>query len=162
VPTLATMILGLLAGGVLRSERPSPAKLRWLTSAGVLFLGGGGLVHVLGLCPIVKRIWTPSFTLWTGGWCFLFLALFYWALDVRQTRGWAFPLLVLGTNSIAAYVMNWTLVEPTEAALLRHLGHAPFALLGADFEPTLAGAAALAVVWLVLFWMQRRRIFVRI
>jgi predicted acyltransferase len=162
IPTLATMILGLLAGGVLRSERTSGVKLRWLVIAGVSLLAAGGLVHVLGLCPIVKRIWTPSFTLWSGGWCFLFLAFFYWALDMRGPRGWAFPLLVLGTNSIAAYVMNWVFVGPTESALVRHFGHAPFAVLGPAFEPTLVGATALLVTWLVLLWMQKKRIFIRI
>jgi predicted acyltransferase len=162
VPTLATMILGLLAGGVLRSGRSGEGKLRWLVVAGASFLAAGGLVHVLGLCPIVKRIWTPSFTLWTGGWCFLFLAFFYWVLDVRQKRGWAFPLLVLGTNSIAAYVMNWVFVGPAEEALVRHFGRAPFSVLGPGFEPLLVGAAALVVTWLVLLWMQRRKIFIRI
>jgi heparan-alpha-glucosaminide N-acetyltransferase len=162
VPTLATMILGLLAGGVLRDGRTSAGKLRWLVAAGLSFLAAGGLVQVLGLCPIVKRIWTPSFTLWSGGWCFLFLAFFYWALDLRGPRRWAFPLLVLGTNSIAAYVMNWVFVGPTEEALVRHLGHAPFRVLGPTFEATLVGAAALLTTWLVLLWMQRKRIFVRI
>jgi predicted acyltransferase len=162
IPTLATMILGLLAGGVLRSERPSAAKLRWLVTAGVSFLAAGGLVHVLGLCPIIKRIWTPSFTLWTGGWCFLFLAAFYWALDMRGPRRWAFPLLVLGTNSIAAYVMNWMLVEPVAEGLVRHLGHAPFLVFGPAYEHTLIGASALLATWLILLWMQRRKIFIRI
>jgi predicted acyltransferase len=162
VPTLATMILGLLAGGVLRSERTGASKLRWLVTAGVSFLAAGGLVHGLGLCPIIKRIWTPSFALWTGGWCFLFLAFFYWALDLRRRRGLAFPLLVLGTNSIAAYVMNWVFVGPTEAALVRHFGRGPFDVLGADFEATLVGASALLVTWLVLLWMQKRKIFIRI
>lgn len=162
IPTLATMILGLLAGGVLRSERPSAGKLRWLVTAGMSFLAAGGLVHVLGLCPIIKRIWTPSFTLWTGGWCFLFLAAFYWALDMRGPRRWAFPLLVLGTNSIAAYVMNWVLVEPVAEGLVRHLGHAPFLVFGPAYEHTLIGASALLVTWLILLWMQRRKIFIRI
>lgn len=178
VPTLATMILGLLAGGVLRDARPAAAKLRWLVIAGVSFLAAGGLVHVLGLCPIIKRIWTPSFALWTGGWCFLFLAFFYWTLDVGRAmapepaaagaaktqgaRRWAFPLLVLGTNSIAAYVMNWVFVEAAEEALVRHFGHAPFRVLGPDFEHTLIGATALVVTWLVLLWMRKRKIFIRI
>ncbi len=131
-------------------------------TAGIGFLAAGGLLQVLGLCPIVKRIWTPSFTLWTGGWCFLFLAFFYWALDTDGPRRWAFPLLVLGTNSIAAYVMNWVFVGPAEVALVRHLGRAPFTVLGPDFEPTLVGATALLLTWLVLVWMQRRRIYIRI
>jgi predicted acyltransferase len=69
---------------------------------------------------------------------------------------------VLGTNSIAAYCMNWVLVAPVADALVRHLGRGPFLALGPAFERTLSGAAALLVVWLILHWMYRRRIFIRI
>ena len=47
-------------------------------------------------------------------------------------------------------------------ALVRHLGTAPFAILGPPFEPVLRGAAVLLVFWLILFWMYRRKIFLRI
>ena len=162
IPTLGTMILGLLAGGVVRSERTARQKLTWLVTAGVAFLAAGWLVGALGLCPVVKRIWTPSFALWSGGWCFLFTALFYAVMDVRGHVRWAFPLVVLGTNSIAAYCMNWVLVAPVADALVRHLGRGPFLPLGPAFERTLVGAAALLAVWLILHWMYRRRIFIRI
>ena len=162
IPTLGTMILGLLAGGVVRSERTARQKLTWLVTAGVAFLAAGWLVGALGLCPVVKRIWTPSFALWSGGWCFLFTALFYAVMDVRGHVRWAFPLTVLGTNSIAAYCMNWVLVAPVADALVRHLGRGPFLALGPAFERTLVGATALLVVWLILRWMYRRRIFIRI
>jgi heparan-alpha-glucosaminide N-acetyltransferase len=162
VPTLATMILGLLAGGVLREEASASRKLRWLVAAGLASVVAGGALHVAGLCPIVKRIWTPSFALWSGGFCFLFLAFFYWVVDVRERRSWAFPLSVLGTNSIAAYCMNWVLVTPIAEGLVRHLGRTPFLVLGADFERTLVGAAALLVTWLILAWMNKRRIYIRI
>jgi predicted acyltransferase len=58
---------------VLKGDGPRQ-KLTWLVTAGVAFLASGWLVGVLGLCPVVKRIWTPSFTLFSGGWCFLFTA----------------------------------------------------------------------------------------
>jgi heparan-alpha-glucosaminide N-acetyltransferase len=162
IPTLGTMILGLLAGGVLRSERTARQKLQWLVAAGAAGLASGWLLGALGLCPVVKRIWTPSFALWSGGWCFLFTAFFYWVMDVRGRVRWAFPLTVLGMNSIAAYCMNWVLVEPAAEALLRHLGRAPFLVLGPAFERTLVGATALLVTWLILRWMHRRKIFIRI
>jgi predicted acyltransferase len=163
VPTLATMILGLLAGGTLRSARTESQKLRWLVVAGLACLAGGGLVHVLGLGPIIKRIWTSSYTLWSGGWCLLFLAFFYWVLDLRRKHGWAATaLLVPGRNSIAAYVMSWVLVGPVAAALVRHFGHGPFLAFGHEYEKTLIGAAALLIVWWILYWMQKRKIFIRI
>ena len=58
--------------------------------------------------------------------------------------------------------MSWTLEHFVTAALLRHLGRAPFAILGAPFEPVLRGAAVLLVFWTSLYWMYRRKIFLRI
>jgi hypothetical protein len=58
--------------------------------------------------------------------------------------------------------MSWTMESFVREALPRHLGHAPFRLLGAPFEPVLEGAGVLAVFWLVLLWMYRRGVFVRI
>ena len=105
IPTLATMILGLLAGGVLRNTRPGWAKVLWLSIAGGIALSAGWGLGEAGVCPVVKRIWTPSWVLYSGGWCFLFLAVFYAVLDIMNVRFWAFPLRVIGMNSIAAYCM---------------------------------------------------------
>jgi predicted acyltransferase len=162
VPTLGTMILGLLAGGVIRDARPHREKVRWLVAAGLVALASGWLLGALGVCPVVKRIWTPSFALFSGGWCFLFAAAFYQVMDARGHVRWAFPLTVLGMNSIAAYCMNWVLVGPVAEALVRHLGRGPFLVLGPAFERTLVGASSLLLAWLILLWMHRRRIFVRI
>jgi predicted acyltransferase len=162
IPTLGTMILGLLAGGVLRSEREPRAITRWLLVAGAAGLAAGWLLGALGVCPVVKRIWTPSFALWSGGFCFLFTALFHEVVDVRRRERWAFPLVVLGMNSIAAYCLYEAFIGPIEQALVRHLPAALVGVLGPAFEKTLVGAAALAVIWLILLWMHRRRVFVRI
>src|ERR1019366_2647125 len=65
----------------------------------------GLLLHFTGICPVVKRIWTPAWTLFSGGLCFLFLAGFCWLTEVKGYRKWALPLVLIGANSIAAYVM---------------------------------------------------------
>ena len=98
----------------------------------------------------------------SGGLCFLFTALFYEIVDVRQKRRWAFPLVVLGMNSIAAYCLDEALLKPLAEALLRHFTRAPFLVLGPALEGTLLGATSLALIWLALWWMYRRRIFVRL
>ncbi len=67
IPSLATMILGLLAGELLRSSRTSTAKFWWLVGAGVVGVAIGLALDRFGVCPIVKRIWTPSWTLFSGG-----------------------------------------------------------------------------------------------
>ena len=90
------------------------------------------------------------------------LAAFYAAIELRGWRRWCFPLLVIGANSIAVYVMSWTMEHFVTDALMRHVGLAPFSWLGAPFVPVLRGAAVLLVFWSILFWMYRRKIFVRI
>lgn len=162
IPTLATMILGLLAGGVLRSGMDDRERLRWLIVAGAIGVVSGWLLNALGICPLVKRIWTPSFTLWSGGLCFLFLAAFHYVVDLKGWQKWAFPLVILGMNSIAAYCADWLWMSFVSEALVRHLGHGPFLLFGPAYEPLLLGAATLFVLWLILYWMYRRRIFLRI
>ena len=162
IPTLATMILGLWAGAWLMTSRATAEKLKGLVAGGVALTFAGLLLQWLHICPIVKRIWTSSYTLYSGGLVVLMLAGFYALIEWKGWKRWSFPLLVIGANSIAIYVMSWTIEQFVSAALVRHLGTAPFAFLGAPFEPVLRGAAVLVVFWLILLWMYRRRIFLRI
>jgi heparan-alpha-glucosaminide N-acetyltransferase len=162
IPTLGTMILGLVAGGVLRGERPPMARVRWLIGAGLIGLGSGWLLGALGICPVVKRIWTPSFMLWSGGVCFLILAGAYYVIDVLGYRRWAFPLGVIGMNSIAAYCLYELCARFIGENLTTHLGEAAFRAAGDPYLPFLHGVAVVLTLWLILFWMYRRRIFLRI
>ncbi len=162
LPTLGTMILGLIAGGVLRSERSVWHKVRWLTTAAAFTLALGWFLGWTGVCPVVKRIWTPSWTVFSGGWCFLLLAAFYLLLDVCRRRGWAIVLVVIGTNSIAAYCMAHLFDGFIHDALICHLGESFFRAFGPAYEPLLLGACVLLVLWLILLWMYRGRVFLRI
>lgn len=162
VPSLATMIFGLLAGGLLRSDRPGTAKLKMLIVWGIAGIAVGAAVHALGICPIVKRIWTPSWTVFSAGWVTLMLAAFYYAIDLRGYRRWAFPLLVVGMNSIATYVLVHVATDYMERALMTHLGRAVFDAVHPAFLPIALGATTLLIFWLMLYWMYRERVFVRI
>ena len=93
IPTLGTMILGLLAGNVLKSDQPNNRKPGALIIAGLACLVTGWALGEAGICPVVKRIWTPSWVLFSGGWCFLILAILYAITDLVQIRFWAFPLV---------------------------------------------------------------------
>lgn len=163
IPTLGTMLLGLLAADVLRDAKRSPAdRVRWLVAAGVVCISSAWVLDAAGICPIIKRIWTSTFTLWTGGIILLALAATYRVLDVSGRRRWAFPLIVIGMNSIAAYCLHELFRPATTRALTAHLGEGVFRVAGDAYYPLLLGATQLAVFWLVLFWMYRRRIFLRI
>jgi predicted acyltransferase len=162
VPSLATMIFGLLAGGLLRGAVGDREKLRALlvyATAGIAF---GALLHFTGVCPLVKRIWTPSWAIFSAGWAALFLALFYWMVDVRGWRRWTLPFLVVGMNSIAMYVIVHVAESYTADALRTHLGRGTFQIFGTVYEPMLVGGTSLLIFWLMLYWMYRRKIFIRI
>jgi heparan-alpha-glucosaminide N-acetyltransferase len=162
IPTLGTMIFGLIAGDWLKRGGTNWSTVGRLTLAGGIFMALGWTADATGVCPSVKRIWTPSWTVYSGGWCFLILAAFYAVMDVIGFRAWAFPLRVIGMNSIAAYVMAHLIHTFVVGSFRTHLGPGAFARFGPAYVPLLTGAAVLAVYWLILFWMDRRRIYLRV
>jgi predicted acyltransferase len=198
VPSLATMIFGVMAGELLRSDRPPIAKRNVLVAAGAACLVFGLAVdrtiwperlmdaadwliwHVAGpttttidpnwsLCPIVKRIWTPSWAIFSTGWTLWMLATFYWIIDIEGYRRWSFPFVVVGMNSIAAYCMSQLLKPWVRNTIKIHGGQGIFegSFFGRqDFDsayaPIIESLAFLAFVWLICWWMYRRRISVKI
>ena len=161
IPTLGTMILGLIAGGWLKADLTHREKLVRFAVAGVAGLALGLALQWLGVCPIVKRIWTPSWVLFSGGWCFLFLAAFYAVLEMKNWRSWSYPLRVIGANSIAAYVMAHLFDGFIASALNTNLGPRFFKLF-APTDPFVRGALVLLTLWLILLWMYRRKLFLKI
>jgi len=161
IPTLGTMLLGVAAGRWFLASAPRIPMRKFLLAA-VVLISVGLLFHFTGICPIVKRIWTPSWTLFSGGVCFLFLAAFSWVVDIRKHRSLAFPLVIVGMNSIAAYLIAHLFEEFIQSSFRIHLGAAALNCLGPALEPTVLGALTLATYWLILFWMYRHKIFIRI
>jgi heparan-alpha-glucosaminide N-acetyltransferase len=181
VPTLATMILGLIAGTWLRDGYSlNQRHLRFILGIAV-GLSVGWLLSVTGLCPIVKRIWTPSWVLWSGGWCLLLLYVFHLICDVWGWKAWSFPLTVIGSNSIAAYVMSfatvpflrgrvqvwfqsaWKEVEsPTDGSLWMKLSEAIGIPAGKNSADFFIGLVVFVLVWLILYWMHRQRLYIRL
>jgi predicted acyltransferase len=162
IPTLGTMILGLIAGRWLRMDDSRAAKILRLVTAGVACLALGWILDASGVCPSVKRIWTPTWTIFSGGWCFLLLAGFYAVIDVLGFRRWAFPLVVIGMNSIAIYVLAHLIDRFIVSSFQTHFGPNIFRVLGEGYAPLLSGGATILVFWLMLYWMYRKRLFVKI
>lgn len=152
----SSVLLGVFAGRVLMS--PSPGNTKVLTLA-----GAGAACVALGLLwslvfPIIKLLWTSSFVLISGGIGFLMLALFYWIIDVKQYRRWAFFFTVIGMNSIAVYAA-------TMLFSFRQIGNIFVGSLLPRIRPWdgfVEASMAVVVVWLLLFWMFRTRTFVKI
>jgi predicted acyltransferase len=177
IPTLGTMLLGLVAGRALQQNHAAGRKQILLWSAAVICMLVAVAVDAMGICPIVKRIWTPTWTLWSGGICFAWLASLHLICDMAGWKWWGFPFLVIGSNSIVAYVISWTLVEPIHQALERHFGFvinaitrvlenllSQFASLNdhAIVREFTLGAITMCVVWLMLWWLYSKKVFVKI
>lgn len=161
IPTLGTMLLGLRAGEWFRTAAPKIPMKKFVIAA-VALCAAGLFLHFAHICPIVKRIWTPAWTLWSGGVCFAFLAAFSWIIDVKQYRRWAFPLIVVGMNSIAAYLIAHLWEEFFIKNLHINLGYGIFRIFGTGLEPFMLGSTVMVLYWLVLYWMWRKRLFIRI
>jgi heparan-alpha-glucosaminide N-acetyltransferase len=161
IPTLGTMLLGIIAGRWFHEAAPRIPLRRFLLAATAL-IAIALVCHFTGICPIVKRIWTPSWTLFSGGVCFLFLTAFSWIVDVNRHRRWAFPLVVVGMNSIAAYLMAHLWEDFIQNSFRIHLSINLLNLLGAPLEPIVMGSLTLLAYWLILYWMFKNKVFVRI
>lgn len=161
IPTLGTMVLGVIGGRWFHENAPK-IPLRKFAIAAVALMAAGLVLHFTGICPIVKRIWTPAWTLWSGGVCFAFLAAFAWVIDVKGCRKIAFPLVVVGMNSIAAYLIAHLWEEFIEQSFRIHLGTRFLHMFGAGLEPFFLGVLTMAAYWVILWWMWRKRIFIRI
>lgn len=162
IPSLATMIFGLLAGELLRSELPLRKQLSYLVAAGLAGIALGAVLDGTGICPMVKRIWTPSWVLFSGGWVTLILAAFVAVVDGRGWKRWAFPLIVAGMNPITLYCL-WQLSGGfIRENFKRHLGPGIFEIFGPAWVPALERGTVLLVLWLILYWMYRRKLVIRI
>jgi predicted acyltransferase len=158
VPSMATMALGLMAGEMLRRPRSRSRKFLMLVAAAACCLAVGWLLGQFAV-PLVKRIWTPSWAIFSAGWTFAMLALFYGIIDVIGVKRWAFPLVVVGMNSIAMYVMAQLLKPWASRTLTTHLGRW---WVEWDYGPVVLSAGVLLVLWLFCLWLYRRKIFLRI
>ena len=177
IPSLATMIFGLLAGGWIRSSYGPSSKFAGLALAGLVLLAVGYLLASQGVCPLVKRIWTPSWAIYSAGWATLMLSAFYLVFDVIGFRALAWPLAAVGVNSLAMYLMSQLSRPWLRQSLGTHLGARVFGLYGwlektypgdhnaelrQALEKMVGSILALAVMWLICAWLKRQRIFIRL
>jgi len=188
VPSMATMLFGVVAGGLLRSYWSIAAKFWTLLLWGLAFLAIGlALDHTLWpqkvpdlrdkfevinagydrpftdstwtVCPVVKKIWTPTWAVFSTGWTLVLLSLFFGVIEGVGWKSWAFPFVVVGLNSIAIYVLANTLGGWITTNLKRYFGSD---WMGGPYEPLKAKLAVTGVLWLFCYWLYRQRVFLKI
>lgn len=156
-PALCLTVLGAAAGDMLRASQKDSRKLQWLITTGIVCVGLG-LVWSLHL-PINKHLWSSSFILLTGGMAFLSIALFFWIIDVLKFQKWAFFFKVIGMNSLTIYL----------AYRFIDFGHTSRLLLAGLYAPApepwhevFQALGALALVWLFLYLLYRKKLFLKV
>ncbi len=178
VPSMATILLGLFVGQFVLVAPRSSKTLGILVLAAVLCTALGVLAGAT-CCPIVKRIWTPAWVLFSGGYVIGIFAMMYLLFDLLPFKKLAFPLVVVGMNSIAVYMMGQMLrpwiykeVVTTHFSWLidkclgwvQDLSGVAYSVeeMRVALEPVIMPTSVFVVIWLTCYWMYRQRIFIRI
>lgn len=165
IPTAAHTIWGVICGQLLLSHRPEKDKIKSFVVWGGLILVLGFAMDWIGITPIIKRIATSSFTLASGGIAILTLALFYWAIDVKDNhKKWLKIFSVVGTNSIFIYL----LAETVGVQWFRDFGkiwtEGLLAPLGVP-EKLLHVITALFVLfifWYITYFLDKKKVYFKV
>ncbi|PZA07935.1 MULTISPECIES: acyltransferase family protein [unclassified Meiothermus] len=173
IPTSALVLLGSLVGDLFRLELPPLRRSAWLLLTGFGFTALGMLWNLS--LPYNKTFWTPSYILLTAGLGTVLLGAFHYLVDARglglpRARwGWAFPLMVLGSNPLFAYVVPilvkvWLLqgIEVNGVSIQQNILNFWRRLAGSYGGGWLYTLSYIACWWLVLWVLYRRRIFLRV
>jgi predicted acyltransferase len=108
--------------------------------------------------PIIKKVWTSTFDIYAAGWSFLLLAIFYLVVDVRGVRKWTFFFRVIGMNSITIYLGSRMIdFEATSKFLFGGL-----ARLSGEAGVLIILAGVVALEWLFLFFLYKKKVLLRV
>jgi len=153
IPCIATTILGLLFGRLLKSQLTPQRKMTIIGTTGLCGLVIGYAISLF--VPVVMKMWTTSYGILSASWSCLMFLFFYWIVDVLGYRRWVFVFVIIGMNALAVYLCN-TVTRLHEIVGIFTRG--PAAAMG-PVGPLFAALAFFAVEWSILYWMYKRKLF---
>ena len=156
-PALCLTIMGAFAGEILRSSQQDQQKIISMLSVGVAGITLALIWHLH--FPINKHLWSSSFILLTGGMAFVFMAVFFWIIDVMQYRKWAFFFKVIGMNSLTIYLAYRFIGFDDTARLLFGGLYTP---LPEPWHGVFNALGALTLVWVFLYILYRNKLFLKV
>lgn len=159
VPLIGVMVAGAAVGRMLGREGPTSRIAGQLAAVGICGLIVSGLM-ALGVSPMLKSLWTPTFSAFSISVCTLLLAGLVYRFGPGRPAGWAMPMVVLGTNSMLVYVLAFT----QRWRIVGWLDRLPGTHAGASLAwwPLVQSCFVLAVLWMLALAMYRLKVFVRI
>lgn len=160
IPAVGTALLGIFLGTFLKSKDDFSANKKivvMVTSALVLMLIG--LIWDYDF-PINKRLWSSSFVCFVGGFSILFFTFFYLIIDVLGFHKWAFPLILIGSNSILIYMASDGLVNFKYTAEFLFGGAIKFSPV--IWQPVFTTISVTVVQLALLYFLYKRKWFLKI
>jgi predicted acyltransferase len=151
----ASVLLGAMAGHLMRSPLSVRRKLQAITAAGVVLVSLGWIWSYW--LPLNRHLWTSSMILWAGGVSFLMLALFYFVIDVLGFKAWAFPFVVIGANALFAYVFDHVYDRVLSDTLVLNIAQQCIPCYG----ELIRAIGEVGLLWLILWYLYRQRTFLR-
>jgi predicted acyltransferase len=159
-PTAAHTIWGVIVGQFLMSDRSSSKKLKTLIIVGLIgVLVGFGLDSVT---PIIKRISTSSFVIYSGGWTVLALALSYWIIDIKKKQKWTGFLIIIGMNPLFIYIFSHVGGADLIHSIINPFSIALFSWMGTTAAEIITGSIVWFCLWYITYWLYKKKIFIRI
>ncbi len=155
IPTISTTILGLIIGELLMSSRSKSAKAKIIAMVGVAGVALGWILNPF--IPVVMKMWTTSYGVMTAGWACLMFAFFLWFVDVRGHKKWTLPLVVIGMNAVFIYMFMSIIPVGKIVGVFTD----PIAARLGSFGELFSALGVFLVAWLLLFWMYKRKIFIK-
>lgn len=169
-PTSALVLIGSVAGDVLRSESTPLRRAMWLLANGAV-LTAGGILWNLDI-PYSKAMWTASYILFSGGAGTVLLGIFYLAADCSVFSAWTFPFVVFGSNAITAYVLpiivkitifqSWTLENGSDGTLYQTVLSFLYGSFGRVTGGWIYTISYICFWWFVMFLFYRKKLFIRV
>jgi predicted acyltransferase len=167
LPAIATTMLGIFAGAVLRLERTPKFRTAMLLATGCALVIAGLLLDVW--MPINKMIWTVSYALFTAGLAYLLFAACYWWVDVRGSRRFTSPFAIYGANALVMFAASGlfarilNLIPVGDATLRQAIWRSVFQGIGSpEFASLLFAIAHVLLFWAIAWFMYRRNWIVRV
>ncbi|OXB07059.1 acyltransferase family protein [Flavobacterium pectinovorum] len=160
IPAIATALLGVFTGTFLKAKYSFSIKVKLLLmtlTAVVLIIAG--LIWDINF-PINKHLWTSSFVCFVGGFSILFFVFFYLIIDFFGFHKWAFPLILIGSNSILIYIAAEGLVDFKHTADYVFGGLINFTPL--LWQPFFTALSVTVVQLILLYFLYKRKWFLKI
>ena len=159
-PAIVSAMLGMFAGDLVRlpqDKMTGGRKTLWLLVAAVACLALG-LLWSLDF-PINKKLWSSSFVLVVASYCFACFALFYYLIDVKGHRKWAFPLKVIGMNSITIYMLQKIVSIPS---INRFFLEGLAGLFSPGVGKVIFAIGYVLICWLILYFLYKKEVFLKV